>query len=143
MKKEKKIVTPRKRKAAAIRPLLSQKEIEAFVMKLSRAGAIDVLLPFVLIIEDLLRDEEIGAPAWQAAAGYLVKGDRNPDLKNLMSRVARAMRQGAEGRQAARRAVMAILERGYDWYPVRPAFRTTAEPVLVDFLVAETLPARR
>ena len=122
-----------------IQPIFSETEIERFVEKLKAVGVLDVLLPFVLIIEDLLRDEDINAIEWQAAADYLVTEGPDEGLKKLMVRVAKAVGEGKQGREAARRAVMHLLEQGYAWDPVWPAFRQTAEPVLVGFLLRDTL----
>ena len=140
MKKEKRISTGGKRKRAAVEPLLSQSDVERIIWDLNDARVLNVLLPFVLIIEDLLRDTELETEEWQAAAHYLIQEGGDGHINRLMSLVAGALREGEEGRYAAQRAMMAVLARGYDWCPVEPPFRGTTEPVLIEFLRAKTLP---
>ena len=95
------------------RLVLTQTEIERFIVRLRASGAHHVVLPLLMIIEDVLSDRDIGASEWKAGAEYLASETSREGLKHLMNRVARAMRDGNPGRQAARRTLVRLIQIGY------------------------------
>ena len=98
--------------------ILSRREIARFASKLQASEASELLLPAVMMIEDLLWDKFLGEKEWQAGIDYLAAEDHGEGFRWLIDRVIAALGRGDEGRRAARWTLRRILEIGYDLDPV-------------------------
>lgn len=98
--------------------ILSRREIARFTKRLEQSEGRELLLPAVLMLEDLLWDLTLGGKEWQAAIDYLAAEDESEGFRELISRVIAALGRGGDGRRAARCTLRRILEIGYDLIPV-------------------------